>query len=134
MGHLVSKHRPSDPSGGEGQRGLDEEHRDGRAGQGVECCVQGPCPLHPPPVPQNRPLLVSALRGSVPCLHTSHLLPRPIFPGSGGYLGRIRSQTQFLGNGSPPNFTNIGSHHNSPIIAQTTKPLISSAIVKLTTF
>ena len=88
MGNLVSRHRPSDavPVEPGGQGGLNEEDREGRAGQGVECCVQGACPLHPP-VPQTRPLLVSALRGSVPCLHTSHLLPRPIYPA--GFLGRI---------------------------------------------
>ena len=129
MGHLVSRHWPSDAASVEPrQRGLDEEDRDGRAQQGVECCVQGPCPLHPP-IPQTRPLLLSALRGSVPCLHTRHLLPRSIYPG--GYLGRIEPDAvpwQCV----PPNFTNIGSHHNFSIIAQIAKP--SAAIVKPSTF
>ena len=91
MGHLVSRQRPSDAASVEapapGQGGLDEDRSDGQARQGVQCCLQGPCPLHPPIPQQTRPLLVSALRGSVPCLHTRHLLPRSIYPG--GYLGRI---------------------------------------------
>ena len=120
MGHLVSRHRPSDDSV-EGQRGRGGEHRDGR--DRVECFVPGPCPIHQAPIRQTRPLLVSALRGSVPCLHTSHLLP--IYPG--GYLGR--SQTQFLTNSWQcvcPNITNIESLQNPPNFAQATTSWIAA--------
>ena len=100
MGHLVSRHRLSDGSGEE-RRDVEDDRQVGRqAPQRADCSVQGPCPLHPPAPPLRpvQPLLVSALRGSVPCLPTSHLHPGPFYPS--GYLGMIESDAGFLGNGS----------------------------------
>ena len=98
MGHLVSRDRPNDGSGEERRDVEDDRQVSRRAPQRADCSVQGPCPLHPPRLRPVQPLLVSALRGSVPCLPTSHLHPGPFYPS--GYQGMIESDAGFLGNGS----------------------------------